>query len=153
MDLTKIRLELDFLWSIRLGASLRVYSIGEPYTYTYHLWSKCGQYLTASGKRNTAPCPASCGCFLNDPVRYTFSVVYQCAAHECVIGNPDINGGSKFWVLPIAEVQQQINQGKLLLNNIPTNWSQLKNQANPLPLHKASDGELLEHLKEFIKEK
>ncbi len=153
IDVTKIRLELDYLWSIKLGACIRVYSFHKPYTHTWHSWSKCGQYLNTDGAINKTSCPANCPCYLNREIRYPHTTIYPCAPGQCVIGIPDINGGSKFWTRSIEVLQKQVNDRHLLFNNIPTNWYKLKMEANPQPLHQASDGKLMEHLREYLIEK
>lgn len=152
IQVNKIRIELDFLWSIKLGAALRVYSFNEPYTHTWHTWSKCGRYMRANGTINPEPnCPSGCPCYLNEPKRYEQKLIIPCAPGQMVIGRPDVNGGSQFWARPIAEVQKNIDSGKLLFNNIPTNWSKLKYEANKEIVNQASDGELMDHLKQYIK--
>lgn len=123
--LDNIRLQHDFLWSIKLGASLRIMSVDKPYTYEYAIYTSTYRQL--------------------------YTKIIPCAPGQLVLCNPDINGNSKFWTMEKTIVQNQIDTGKLIYNNIPTNWSQLKNQANPLPIHQANDGELMEYLKEFLK--
>lgn len=99
------KLNTDFLWSIRLGAQLRVLSYGEPYRYYYGPYNEFEQ---TSAYVRTIPCGPG----------------------QCVLCNPDTNGRSQFWTLPTTELEKQIQDGKLILNGIPKNWERLKRDAD-----------------------
>lgn len=95
--------ENDFLWSVKLGAQLRVLSYEQQFEYIY-------QTEEEPGKR--------------------FRKVINCSKGYCVLCKPDTCGKGVFWVIKIDELESQIISGKLILNNIPMNWSELKLQLN-----------------------
>ncbi len=74
----------DFLWSIRLGKSLRVYSIGQPYLYQWVIWD--GRF------------------------REEEELWIPCAPDQCVLGSPDTEGKSKFWVMAVSVVEEQMRE-------------------------------------------
>lgn len=94
----------DFLWSVVLGKSLRVYSLHQPYLYKWVIWK-------------------------ND-YRMEYELLYDCNHGQCVIGIPDVEGKSQFWTREISVIEQQMRDGGLILNGIPLNWQQLKRNAN-----------------------
>jgi len=104
IQLHQIRIELDYLWSIRLGACLRIMSVDKPYNYNYAITDTLR--------------------------RLEYNKIIPCAPGQLVLCNPDVNGNSKFWTMDKKIVQDQINQGKLIFNTIPSNWSRLKYEAN-----------------------
>ena len=92
-----IRIELDFLWSIRLGACLRIYSYDKPYVYKWKTWSRCGQHLNNYGKVDKTPCPDLCPCYLNQEREFNHTRTIPCGPGQLVLGNPRTEGRSDFW--------------------------------------------------------
>jgi len=92
--------ENDFLWSVKLGAQLRVLSYEQDYEYIYAVSSEPGYN------------------------RYRKLIL--CGAGQCVLCLPDVDGKAQFWTIPIKSLEDQISSGNLILNSIPQNWYQLK---------------------------
>lgn len=93
----------DFLWSVKLGAQLRVLTYEQPFEYIY-------QNEESPGMR--------------------FRKIIDCGKDQCILCKPDVCGKGVFWVIKIEELENQIRSGKLILNNIPINWNELKLQLN-----------------------
>lgn len=90
----------DFLWSVKLGAQMRILQYDVPLKFE---WS-----------------------ILQDGMRINKERIISCEKGQCILYYPKTETEPVFWTLPESELENQIKQGSLILNGIPSNWRQLK---------------------------
>lgn len=92
--------ENDFLWSIRLGAQLRVLSYEAPFEYKYAISEERDYRI--------------------------YRKIIDCQKGYCLLCKPDVDGKGIFWQIKITDLENQIQNGNLILNSIPYKWHELK---------------------------
>jgi len=90
----------DFLWSCKLGAQLRVLSYDVPLKFEWTVYEH-----GYKKEKNT---------------------IVNCAKGQCVLYYPKKIDEPVFWTLSEMQLIEQIDNGSLILNGIPSNWHSLK---------------------------